>query len=503
MSKSRTTNELTILPMPKIDSNASVITQHSQKTWNPIVLKQLGKKLAAGRNSKEVQQGVPVKVEAHFQNGSVAVFLFIHEFYSLFEVHEAMRDGFKEIIKESKNISFNLMFLGEDSPWKQEDMIDAMSSLVVLSQWEPPNYETAKYAKRYEPNYGFYTHVPSAKTQLIMKESELKARATNQVRTLAMMPANKLGSKELVEFALKVGRRVKAHHRFLDVDSLKEMGAGAFCAVLQGSKSEGGIVVLKRPGKTREIALVGKGIVFDTGGHDLKTDGSMLGMHRDMTGAAVALSTFEALCKLDPNLTLSCYLAIGENVLSPEAYRPGDVISTLSGKTMEIENTDAEGRLLLIDTLTLVNKEVTKKDSIIIDYATLTGSAPDVLSTKWSIATTNKENLWGNIIKSGRKSGERVHPVPIVDEFADAVTASKIADLSQCTGFAHAEHSYAGALLSYFINPEKTHIHIDLASEHREDGLGLVTSDVTGFGVRWTFEFLIRSIGIGSTHKKK
>lgn len=493
MAKSRITNELTVLTTDHLSSNAKVITQYSQKSWNSVVLKTLGKKLAQGRQSHEYRHGDSVKVEVHFQNGSVASFVFIPSDFTLFQVHEAMRDAFSPTIKESTSISYNLMFLNEDSPWRQESIVDALSSLTVLSFWDAPNYETDKDPKKKMAVYGFYTHLNVDLVRELIREAEIKAYGTNQVRSLAMMPANKLNSKSLVDFALSVASRLKVESRFLSVSDLKNMGAGAFCAVLQGSESDGGIVVLRRPGKTREVALVGKGVTFDTGGHDLKTDSSMFGMHRDMTGAAVALSAFEALSKINPDLSLSCYLAIGENMISERAYKPGDVITSLSGQTIEIENTDAEGRLMLADTLTLVNKEITKKDALIIDFATLTGAALDVLGNRWAIAMTKKENLWAQIAKSGKKSGERVHALPILEEFEDAVTSdTKIADLAQCTGYAHAEHCYAAAFLSHFVKPEKTHIHIDLACEERDGGLGLVSSNVTGFGVRWAVDFILK-----------
>jgi len=335
MAKSRFTNEFTVLGIDSISGNAKTISQHSQKNWDSVSLKTLAKKLNQARQSSEYLQGGFVKVEVHFLNGSLAIFTFIPKHFTLFQTHEALRDSLSRPIRESGNISFNLMFMNEDSPWKQESLVDALSSLVVLNQWVAPTYGTTKAQKRKMPSYGFYTHLATEIVQEIIRESEIKSRATNQARTLAMMPSNKLDSKALVDFSLEVAKKLKISSRFISVSELEQIGAGAFCAVLQGSESEGGIVVLRRPGKTKEIILVGKGVTFDTGGHDLKTDSSMFGMHRDMTGAAVALSAFEALVNINPNLSLSCYLAIGENMISEKAYRPGDVITSLSGLTIE------------------------------------------------------------------------------------------------------------------------------------------------------------------------
>jgi leucyl aminopeptidase len=487
----RSTNELLILPKESLESSIAVLTKQSQKNWNPVVKKQFTNKLAKAKETREANTNDEVKVEVHFQNGTIASYLFIPCNYTLFQVHEALRKGFEETIKVSSNISFNLHYITSAFPVSQADLIDALSSLVCLSIWYSPNYETIYKEKQIKkPKYGFYTDVQADSVSQIITCAETKAYMTNQVRTLAVLPPNKLDSGQLVEYALARAKKLKVESNFVNADALKQMGAGAFTAVIQTVQSAGGIVSLKRPGTGKEICLVGKGVTFDTGGLDLKTDTSMLGMHRDMTGAAVALSAFEALIKIDKKSKISCYLAIGENLIGPNSYKPGEVLKMLCGQTVEIENTDAEGRLLLADTLTYAEREL-KPGALIIDFATLTGSAADVLSTRWSLAMTRKEDLWPLIIKAGKRSGERVHPLPILEEFEDAVTSeSKVADYSQCTNYGHAEHSFAGAFLAEFVQPEKHHIHIDLASETHEGGLGLVSSSESGFGVRWVVEFV-------------
>lgn len=485
--KSRTTNEFLVMHLSDM-TNSTGLTNKSCKIWNPTVLKQLGTKLAMAKETKEYRNGRAVKVEAHFQNGSTATFLFLPDDLSTFETHEAIRENFHESVKASSNVSFNVQKLSED---EQRIAVDALTSLAVLSDWEPPFYGKKTEKKRKKKKaYGFYSDLDGETISRIMSEAELKAAATNEVRTLAMTPGNIMTSKVLVTHALKSARKLGLEFKFLNVDSLKEMGAGAFLAVVQGSESDGGIVTIRRPVEGGlKVTLVGKGVVFDTGGHDLKTDSSMLGMHRDMTGAAVALSTFKALVQDEQmaELDLTVYLAVGENMISPAAYKPGDVIKALSGETIEIENTDAEGRLLLADTLTLASKD---KPDLIIDFATLTGSALDVLGDGYSVAMSNDEDLLADIQLAGRSSGERVWPLPMNEEFEEEVINSEVADLGQATGYSHAEHSYAAAFLTHFVPNSTQHVHVDLACEKKGGGLGLVESDINGFGVRWTFEFL-------------
>lgn len=497
---SRSTNEFLILPKDLLKENVSTLTKVSQKTWNSTAKKQLYNKLLLAKETREANTYDHVIVEVHFQNGSMASFLFLPAGYSLFQAHESVRVAFQEIIKVSNNISFNLLHIPNSFNITQLQFVDALSSLVTLTmwEWEKPNYETIyKIPSKKKPKYGFYTELDGETVNSVVRLAEIKAAATNQVRTLAMLPPNKLTSQDLVEYSLQKAKKLKVASEFYDIERLKEMGAGAFTAVVQTTESSGGIVVLKRSGKGQEVCLVGKGIVFDAGGLDIKTDSSMYGMHRDMTGAAVALSTFEALAKTNKDLNLSCYLAIGENLVGPNSYKAGDVLTLLSGQTIEIENTDAEGRLLLADTLALADRELSA-GALVINFATLTGSAMDVLSTKWSLAMTRDESLWENIIRSSKRSGERIHPIPISDEFQDEITSSaKITDYSQATGYAHAEHCYAAAFITEFISSDKKHIHIDLSSESRDEGLGLVSSKVTGFGVRWTMELIeqfLRSI---------
>jgi leucyl aminopeptidase len=481
----RSTNEFLVMYFSDL-TTALNLTSNSCKTWNPAALKQLNVKIGKAKEAEEYKERWPLTIKVHFQNGSIAKFLFIDDQdFSTFSLHEALRDSFFLDIKESENISFNIRKLNTKD---QKRAIDALSSLVTLSSWEPPFYGKREPKKKIKRHYGFYSGIDPILINSLMEEAELKAEGTNLVRTLAMMPGNMLTSKKLVSIALKEAKKLKLKGSFLSTVELEKLGAGAFSAVVQASKSEGGIVTINRPGTGPKIALVGKGLVYDTGGHDLKVDSSMLGMHRDMTGSAVALATFSALVKSEDmkNLDLTVYLGIAENMISPAGYKAGDVIKALNGETIEIENTDAEGRLVLADTLVLASKE---KPNLIIDFATLTGAATGVLGTGYSIAMTNTENLGPKIIYAGNSSGERVWHLPIAEEFRDEVNNSEVADLTQCTN-QDAEHGYAAAFLTHFVPEDIKHVHVDLASESNEDGLGLVNSDVTGFGVRWAFQFI-------------
>src|SRR5690606_38019393 len=195
----------------------------------------------------------------------------------------------------------------------------------------------------------------------------------------------------------------------------KKKKAGAYLAVVQGSEErDAGIVHLRyRPAKARKstapVALVGKGICFDTGGNNLKSGKSMFGMHGDMQGSAVALGTLLALTRLAVDFPVDCWLALAQNHIGPKAYKMNDVVTACDGTTIEVMHTDAEGRMVLADTLALASLA---KPSFIMDFATLTGACVYSLGTRYSGVFANREDLLPELVAAGKRSGERVWPFP-------------------------------------------------------------------------------------------
>ena len=230
--------------------------------------------------------------------------------------------------------------------------------------------------------------------------------------------------------------------------------------------------------------MVGKGVVFDTGGYNVKTGGYMVGMHRDMTGAAVVLGLFEAIVKSKLKIEVNAYIAVAENLISEESYKPNDIITAMDGTSIEVSNTDAEGRMCLIDTLIYSKRH---NNQLTIDFATLTGAAAYSIDQKYACIFSNDYKLALKGVEVGRKCGERVWNFPSGEDFLDGID-SDIADFAQCTNSENAEHIYAASLLQNFT--QYSWVHVDLACEYNPSGLGLVDTTVTGFGVRWGFEFV-------------
>jgi len=234
---------------------------------------------------------------------------------------------------------------------------------------------------------------------------------------------------------------------------------------------------------------VGKGICFDTGGHNLKPAKHMMGMHEDMAGSAVALGTLLALTELKVNFQVDCWLAIAQHMISPTAYKQNDLVTALNGTTIEIVHTDAEGRMVLVDTLALASKA---KPGMIIDYATLTGTCVYALGTRYSGAFTNRSTLLNTIIDAGVASGERVWPFP-TDADYDKLVESDIADVKQCSLEGDADHILAAQFLNRFVDEKIPWVHLDLASASNKGGVAHIptATATTGFGVRYRLELLL------------
>jgi leucyl aminopeptidase len=236
----------------------------------------------------------------------------------------------------------------------------------------------------------------------------------------------------------------------------------------------------------KNIALVGKGICFDTGGHNLKPAKYMQGMHEDMNGSAVALGILLAATQMQLEVKIDCWLAIAQNHIGPLAYKQNDVVTALNGMTIEIVHTDAEGRMVLADTLTLASRQ---KPDVILDYATLTGSMAVAVTDRMSGVIANRPELACKAIGAGTSAGERIVAFPY-EEDMDNDLDSDIADIKQCTLEGGGDHMHAARFMGKFIENDVAWLHADLSSTNRKGGLGAVQSDVNGFGVGFGLEMI-------------
>ncbi|WP_312483630.1 leucyl aminopeptidase [Stutzerimonas nitrititolerans] len=256
----------------------------------------------------------------------------------------------------------------------------------------------------------------------------------NFARDLGNLPPNVCHPSYIAEQARQLGKDFKGLKvEVLDEKKLRELGAGSFLAVSQGSDQPGCIVVMQYSGGKKSeqpYALVGKGITFDTGGISLKPGLGMDEMKYDMCGAASVLGTFRAALELQLPINLVGVLACAENMPSGGATRPGDIVTTLSGQTVEILNTDAEGRLVLCDALTYVERF---KPRAVIDVATLTGACIVALGSQTSGLMSNDEELARQLLGAGQNADDRAWQLPLFDEYQEQLD-SPFADIANIGG---------------------------------------------------------------------
>jgi leucyl aminopeptidase len=319
----------------------------------------------------------------------------------------------------------------------------------------------------------------------------LKAQAAGNLlcRELTVLPPNELTPGAYRQRVKKLAHENNWKHEEFDMKALRKMGAGAFVAVAQGSEPEDAAIVhltYTHPKAKQTVALVGKGICFDTGGHNLKPSRYMHNMHEDMNGSAVTLGILLAATQQKLAVNIDCWLALAQNHISPKAYKQNDIVKALNGTTIEVMHTDAEGRMVLADTLTLASRA---KPKLLIDFATLTGSMAMALGARYSGVFGTSDELAQRAVSVGKQSGERLCAFPQDEDYEPALD-SKVADIKQCTLDGEADHILATRFLKRFVEHDTPWLHVDLSASRCDGGLGIVAHEVNGFGVGWGLAML-------------
>ena len=334
---------------------------------------------------------------------------------------------------------------------------------------------------RYEDTKSFKKHNKHHLKELVVAVTEEQQEAFNQAKAMAsgVQAARHLGNNPpnicnpayIAEYATKIAEKHKdCEINILNHKQMKKMGMGALLAVGQGSHNKPKMVVLKYNGadkKQAPIALVGKGITFDTGGISLKPGPNMDEMKYDMCGAATVIGGFVAAVEMGLPINLITFVPAVENMPDGKAYRPGDVITSYSGKTIEVLNTDAEGRMILCDTLTYAQEF---KPSVVLDFATLTGACVVALGHQASAVMTKTDGLFDDLKTAGLETHDRVWELPLWDEYQKQIDTS-FADMQNIGGFP-AGTITAGCFLSRFTEGQKW-AHIDIAGtawNNKKDG---------------------------------
>ena len=491
--------------LPKLTENKQEITAKSLETaGHALLLLPVSKSLPEVPGSVELKAAMkrrglkidtlaksPVAVQ--LPGGTLAVYVMLKADASTFETHEQVRKALALLLAEHPK-ALTLAVFGEAEFATRAAEAAVYTALVNAVPLPSRKSKTDPVLKSVQL-FGHQSADGFARAQALAEGNVL-------TRSLTVQGPDELTPgvyrKRIKALAKQYGWTVEEYA----FDKLKKMGAGAFCACGGGALGARAMdAAIVRPtygarvwgagrgvrGKKQKprIAFVGKGICFDTGGHNLKPAKYMQGMHEDMNGSAVVLGILAAASKLKLPVALEGWVALAENHISPQAYRQNEVVTALNGTTIEVVHTDAEGRMVLADTLTLAARG---KPDLIADFATLTGSMHHALGSRMSGVFASSSALAHQASRAGTASGERIVVFPYPEDY-DSSLDSTVADVKQCSMEGEADHILATRFLSRFVG-DTPWLHMDLSGHSCKGGLGAVMSDANGFGVVWGMALL-------------
>ena len=476
----------------KLTQNAAIATEKSLSTEKHIlfVLDEKEHKnlpfeeilnLKLNRTKSEFNDLAKSPLTIELVNGAVASFVILDEKLTTFQRHALLGKAVNPLLREQPE-TLAICVFGDDNA--REANACAAYYVSTVNSVDLPSY---KKEKKLNTLNSISIHGFDAGHEYTNVNARVAGNAL--CRQLTFTPPNELTPLIYRTKIIAIAKDNGWAHEEFDMPKLKAMGAGAFYAVGQGSEPQDAAIVhlsYSPSNAKKHIALIGKGICFDTGGHNLKPAKYMNGMHEDMNGSAVALGILLAATQQQLPIKIDCWLAIAQNHIGPLAYKQNDVVIALNGTTIEIVHTDAEGRMVLADTLTLASRQ---KPDLMMDFATLTGSMAVALGDRMSGVIGNRPELLCKAVGAGNVAGERIVAFPY-DEDYDSDLDSDIADIKQCTLEGGADHIHAARFLGRFIEHDIPWLHIDLSSAMRKGGLGAVQTDTTGFGVGFGLEML-------------
>ncbi len=369
---------------------------------------------------------------------------------------------------------------------KEENAIAFIEGL-VLSGYSFESYKSKQDDQKFELKSITLESVKQLPQRLI-DIALLGCQATAFARDLVNTPPRDCTPSFLASQCKKIAKEQRLSIDVFDERALKKMGAGSLLSVAQGSEEPPYLIrMVYRPKKKskRVISLVGKGVTFDSGGLSIKSGGGMETMKCDMSGAAAVMSVMSIITELSPHFEVRAYIPTTENMINGRATRPGDVVKAMSGKTIEILNTDAEGRLILADAIHLAEKD---RSSVIIDLATLTGACMVALGTEYAGLFSNDDKLAARLLAAGDSAGEHLWRMPLVKEYKEWIKSpiADIKNIGKSSGGA-----ITGALfLEEFIDKAEW-AHLDIAGPAFTDAdRGHIRRGGVGFGARTLINYL-------------
>ena len=380
---------------------------------------------------------------------------------------DQLRESFGKLFKEVKNSRLTEAAVYLDSfiteKFDGRDAAHALSEAVALGSYQFDGYrqKSNEPERKLEQLTVYSESADEADVQASLTVGYAFGRGTNSARTLVNTPGNMLTATDLANYAAELAAKYDFEVEILDKPEIEKLGMGAFLAVNKGSDEPPKMIVLKYQGKDEwkdVIGLVGKGITFDTGGYSIKTKTGIVGMKTDMGGAAAVLGAMEIIGELRPEQNVVAVIAATDNMISGGAFKPDDVITSMSGKTIEVLNTDAEGRLVLADAVTYAKHHGAE---YLVDVATLTGGVITALGVHTTGAMTNYEPLYEQVLEASMEAGEQMWQLPLFESEKKRVRNSKVADLNNSPG-SEGHAIVAGAFIGEFAE-ETPWVHLDIA----------------------------------------
>jgi leucyl aminopeptidase len=336
-------------------------------------------------------------------------------------------------VRHLKSRSIRRVALALDAAYSTPDYARAAVEGAIIGHFEPDRYKTGN-EKKFVDEFVLAVSGEAAGADDAVNRGRIVAETQNFARELVNAPANRLTPQGLASEARQLAGRHGLECEVLDAEQMRELGMGALLGVAQGSAEPPAFIVLRyrpaNPQGSAHLGLIGKGVTFDTGGISIKPAEGMEKMKYDMGGGAAVLGAIVALAQLRPSIPVTAFIPTVENMPGSRAQRPGDIVTTLSGKTVEVINTDAEGRLILADALTYARRQGCTH---LVDAATLTGSVVVALGHLNVGLFANDEAMRDRVMQSARAEGERMWHLPLEDDYKDYLK-SAFADLPNIGG---------------------------------------------------------------------
>jgi leucyl aminopeptidase len=384
------------------------------------------------------------------------------------------------VLRSLKSKGVRSIALALEEPLRSDDFTRAAVEGAILADFEADRYKTDP--KKSEKQVDWFTVLGGSASAL--QQGRILAEAQNFSRSLANEPANVLPPSRLAQHAREMAAAYGLECEVLDQDRMRQLGMGALLGVAQGSAEPPALIVVRYlpptpSSSTDHLGLVGKGVTFDTGGISIKPSDGMEKMRFDMSGGASVLGAMRAISQLKPPIPVTAIVPAVENMPGSKAQRPGDIVTTLAGKTVEVLNTDAEGRLILIDALTYAQR---LGCTHLVDTATLTGSIVVALGNVNIGAFTNNEAFLQKLRAAAASEGEKMWQMPMDEEYKQALK-SDFADLPNIGGRPGGSIT-AAMFIRDFVN-EIPWVHLDIAgTAWLDDAKPYMAKGATGVGVR-------------------